>query len=67
MHMVGILVYAHGWHVDRGIWLMHSIDDIFLHIVCTWLMYIGVVHDGHTIWYMMYLVDSFVHDSLFHC
>ena len=24
---------------------------------CMVLMYMGVVHDGHTIWYMMYLVD----------
>jgi hypothetical protein len=24
---------------------------------CMVLMYMGVVHDGHTTWYMMYLVD----------
>jgi hypothetical protein len=38
---VGILVDAHGWnigrckcfHVDRFIWLIHSMDDIFLHMV----------------------------------
>jgi hypothetical protein len=25
----------------------------------TWLMYMGVVHHGHTIWYIMYLVDVY--------
>jgi hypothetical protein len=46
MHMVGILVDAH-----VGIWLIHSIDEIFWHIVLLMymLMYMGVVHDGHTI------------------
>jgi hypothetical protein len=41
MHMVGILVDAHGWHIgkctcwhiDRGIWLIHYMDDIFFHMV----------------------------------
>jgi hypothetical protein len=35
------LVDAHGWHIgrctcfhaDRGIWLIHSMDDIFFHMV----------------------------------
>jgi hypothetical protein len=33
MHMVGILLDAHGWHIDRGIWLIHYMDDIFFHMV----------------------------------
>jgi hypothetical protein len=62
------LFEAHGWHVGRGIWLVHiisiwlihSIDDILWYIVwywCTWLMYMGVVHGWHTIWHEIYLVD----------
>ena len=70
-HLFGMLVDAHGWdigrctcwNVDRGIWLIHSMDHILWHIVwcwCTWLMYMGVVHGGHTFWYRMYLVDIFL-------
>jgi hypothetical protein len=43
-----------------GIWLIHFIDDILWHIVWyryTWLMYMGVVHNWHTIWHGMDLVD----------
>ena len=76
MHMVGILVDAHGWHisrytcwhVDKGIWLIHSMDDIFWHIVwcwCTWLMYMGVVHGGNILVHDI-LGGYIVHDSLFH-
>ena len=66
------------WHVDRGIWLMHFMDDIFCHIAwcwCTWLIYIGVVHDENTFLYMDVLHRGHIlvhdwyldYDSLFYC
>ena len=67
---IGILAKAYDWYIP---WMI-----FFWHIAwcwCTWMMYIGVVHNEHTFLYMDVVHDGHIlahdwyldHDSLFHC